>query len=290
MQFSAHGSFGELLQGRAQLPGAVQPQDFLFTLPIQLYSIAKLELNFNAQELQIYPKNKPKLIQLLQSFTDHYSIGLSNNIQATISIESNIPHGRGLAGSSADLHALLQALSYLFKKNITPIEAYRFLCQIEPSDAIIHPQITACLHKQGKVLKQYPALPELTIIALDEGNEIDTLTYNSQLEFSSSELEEYKKLFKKLDQALATQHLTKAGQITTKSALMNQQRNFKPYLEDLCLIAEKHKALGVTTTHSGSMSGILILSEQTSKIKAVTDEIKERGYEPLIFKTISAKD
>ena len=288
MQFSAHGSFGELLQGRAQLPGTVQPQDFLFTLPIQLYSNAGLELNSKTQNLQIHPKDKSKLIQLLQLFAAHYSIDLSNNINTIIRIESDIPHGKGLAGSSADLHALLQALSYLFEKNITPIEAYRLLCQIEPSDAIIHPQITACLHKDGKVLKQYTFLPELTIVALDEGNEIDTLTYNSQLEFSTNELEEYKKLFIKLDQALATQDLTKIGQIATKSVLMNQQRNFKTHLQDLCKIADKHTALGVATAHSGSMSGVLVPSEQTRKIQTVIDEIRKHGHEPLIFKTISA--
>ncbi len=288
MQFSAHGSFGELLQGRAQLPNQTQPQDFLFTLPIQLYSTAKLELNSNAQGLQIYPEDKPKLVKLLQLVIDHYLIDLSNNNNTTIGIKSDIPHGKGLAGSSADLHALLQALSYLFKKSITPVEAYNFLCQIEPSDAIIHRQITACLHKQGKVLKQYEFLPELTIIALDEGNEIDTLAYNSKLEFSRGELEEYKKLFIELDQALTTKDLTQIGQITTKSALMNQQRNCKTQLEALCQIAKKYKTLGVATTHSGSMSGILILAEQTSKIQTVIDEVREHGHEPLIFKTISA--
>ena len=290
MQFSAHGSFGELLQGRTQQAGDTQASDFLFTLPIQLHSNAWLELNSKAQGLQIYPDDKPKLIELLQLLSDYHSTDLSNNINASIRIKSQIPHGKGLAGSSADLYALLQALSYLSEKNITPGGAYSLLCQIEPSDAIIHPQITACLHKQGKILKKYPLLPELTIIALDEGNEIDTLDYNSQLEFSNSELTNYKKLFIELDQALARKDLAKIGQISTKSALMNQQRNFKTYLEDLCQIAEKHSTLGVVSAHSGSISGILVLSEKSSKIQSVIDEIREHDQEPLIFKTIGALD
>ena len=291
MKCFAHASFGELLQGKAKLPTHGSANDFLFTLPIELYSHAVFYPDPQATTLSILPLHKHKLTNLLNKFKATCLNHAGDSIPqpaGVIEVTSDIPQGKGLAGSSADLYALLQCLIKLYDRRLAPNQLYHLLCQVEPSDAIIHSSITACLHKQGSILKTYPSVQSFTLIGIDEGYELDTITYNSTAKFDDKELDQYTDLYHELDAALRQHDLYKVGKISTQSASMNQSRNPKKYLELLKILAEKFDSFGIVTAHSGSMSAIMFNSQDEENILRLIDELDRNGIPSQRYTTIGS--
>jgi uncharacterized protein involved in propanediol utilization len=102
----AHSSFGELLQGR--LKGDV---DFLVTLPIDMWSICNLTSIRRNGPLVInceYFKSARVAEMLLDK------LGIKDGYELTISFSRNIPVGKGLSSSTADMLSTIRALQEVF--------------------------------------------------------------------------------------------------------------------------------------------------------------------------------
>lgn len=257
----AFGTFGELLQG--VLPSN---QNFLVTFPINKFSRATFIRKEN-HSLQVFPSNKVKTLKLAELLLNHYDLPL----EGLLYIDSDIPEGKGLASSSADLVAAARAIKMGYDLDFTPRKLEELMGKIEPTDGVMHQGIVSYYHVEVRIKKFLGSLPKLIILGIDEGGEVDTINFNrNKIYFSSHEKQQYADLLYQLEEAVMRQHLTEIGIIATMSAKLNQKIKKNAHLNDLIKINQEINGLGVIAAHSGTCLGILLEKKNTAALRQVS--------------------
>lgn len=250
-----HGTFGELLQG--VLPD--HERHFLVTLPITHRSYAHFTPLLKSEQVYVFPSHKEKALRFTQQLLHRYGL----KVGGILSLQSELPEGKGCASSSADLIATANAIQAACGFSISPDALGLLMASIEPSDGIMYPGIVSFYHREGVLHQSLGTLPPLTIIGVDEGGEVDTVAFNQQPEvYSWHEQCEYERLLLRIKEAIRDQDLSTIGEIATRSALLHQKRSPKMHLELLLGMQQRHRALGVVVAHSGTYIGLLL--DQTS--------------------------
>ncbi|HHT7012770.1 kinase [Bacillus paranthracis] len=279
----AYGTFGELLQG--VLP---ENRDFLVTLPINRYSQCEFISMPESKELSIYPSNQTKSLEMAKQILQFYNLPMGG----VIKIYSELSKGKGLASSTADMVAVSRAIESCFEINIPNSTLEILLSRIEPSDGVMYPGIVSFYHKEVKVRELIADCPPLTIMALDEGGRVDTVTFNNLPKpFNLEEKQEYQKLLDQMVFSLRNKDLNLLGEVTTRSAELNQKLHRKQTFEQVRSICEAIEGLGVVIAHSGTYVGILISNTDpfySQKIAAGVLKLRALGYPTSIFHTISS--
>jgi uncharacterized protein involved in propanediol utilization len=248
----AFGTFGELLQGA--LPDGA---DFLVTFPITRYSRAWFRLD-PAGPLQVFPSHKVKSLRLTQAMLAAYGI----SVGGTLVLDTDLPVGKGLASSSADLVATARAVGGVLGLDTSPEAVEGWLRPIEPTDGVMHPGIVAFEHRAVRLRSSLGMLPASLVVAVDEGGLLDTVAFNRRPKhYSDSETAEYATLLQSLADAVRARDLAAVGQIATRSAVLNQRLAPKRNLGAMLRIARETGALGVVCAHSGTMLGLLLAEE-----------------------------
>ena len=251
----ANGTFGELLQGAIPDP----ERRFLVTLPINRRSKATFFRGPSDTTLEVISGRKRKCHRLARRLLRH--IGVEE--VGVLRIESELAEGKGLASSSADAVATARAIGNALGVTLELEVLFRILRGIEPTDGVMYDGIVAFLHRKVRLLRRFGPLPRpLRIVAVDEGGEIDTLTYNRECPgYTPSEQETYLSLLEQVGEAFNRGDLEAIGRIATRSAVLNQRRNPRRYLAEVLTMGQELGALGVVVTHSGPYLGLLFESE-----------------------------
>jgi len=211
----AFGTFGELLQGRL----SEEHGDFLVTLPISRYSYAIFVADPTCQDVTVFPPEKQKSKMLACLLLEHSALPHGGRLI----LQSELPVGKGLASSSADLAATARAISSCFHLSIPSSLLATLMCCVEPSDGVMYPGVVSFYHRQGRLREFLGMLPPLTIVGIDEGGEVDTLQFNTVPKaFTHTEELEYQHLLEVLSDALRQQNVRLIGQIATRSAVLNR--------------------------------------------------------------------
>lgn len=291
------GSFGEILQG--SLPNG---KEFLVTLPINLYSKALFvndrragpksglndkdgieikikKSNFLQTDLdQELLTNVSKAKKMSTLILKYFNLP----IQGQLFLESNIPVGKGMASSTADLVATARAIATCFNLFIPARLLESFLREIEPSDGLIYDdQSVIYFHRKIELLARIGKVSPLVIVFLDEGGSVDTVQFNNSkdtFQYTGKEKVTYKRMLRHLQMAFANNDLRKLGEVATESACLNQKYCKKRYLQPLMNISKVNECLGVITTHSGTCTGILLSKQDSAyenKKMRVINSIKE---------------
>jgi len=250
----ANGTFGELLQG------ALQNNDdhFLVTLPIQKFSTARFIPDASATRITVTPAHKTKSLKLVQKLLNHYGFSIGGHL----TIESELPEGKGLASSSADLVATVRALEATLGQAIPTELLLAVLRTIEPTDGVMYHEFVTFFHRKVELGRRLGFPSRLKVVAIDEGGQIDTLEYNQHNHlFTDEECAEYADLLQSIESAIRTNNLKWLGRITTRSAILNQKRNPNRHLDRMIAIREETQALGVVVAHSGPCLGLLFPDE-----------------------------
>lgn len=242
----APGSCGELAQG------TIGGKNFLITCPIDLYSEVTVKSHKSITQLSVGSKvisAIQKTLHYLQ-ITDHF----------TVTVNSELPIGKGMASSSADISATCQSIALSSGKLLSPDEIANIALSIEPTDGIFYPGIVLFDHVKGHI-RQYlgNAIP-MYIAIFDVGGEIDTLHFNQRSDLEklnqANELQVQEAL-NLIVEGLTKKDAALLGKGTTLSALANQTILFKPHLEEMINISLSWGAVGVNIAHSGTVVGIL---------------------------------
>lgn len=246
MHAFAPGSCGELVQG------LLDGQNFLITCPISWYSRVQVDLD-QEHTLKIkYRKTQMAVEKTLQLFGQHR--------QFTFSIKSDLPHGKGMASSSADIAAACVATARALSRQITAKDIEKIALSIEPTDGIFYKGIVAFGHLSG-----YPneylgqALP-IQILVFDTGSGIDTLSFNKRPDLDGLNrlnAPQIKKAYDMVKTGFSEHNPALIGQGATISAFANQSILYKAQLQSIYDIAMDNGALGVNVAHSGSVVGVL---------------------------------
>ena len=246
---TAFGTFGELLQG----VHADNDLDFLVTFPIDRGSRVILHPDLSS-ELKVVPQFKQKSVQLAARLLEHFDLPC----RGTLMIESDLPIGKGLASSSADLLATARAIESCYGINIPISLLQRFMAEIEPTDGVMYPGVVSFFHRKVELGEIFGPMPRMTVVAVDEGGEVDTIDYNRfRQPYTAEEKVEYTQLMNRLKIAFQEQDVHTIGQVATRSTIMNQSRQEKRSLKYLLRLSHEQEALGVVNAHSGTFIGLL---------------------------------
>jgi uncharacterized protein involved in propanediol utilization len=277
---SCCASFGELLQG--MLPDGGH---FLATLPIDLHSRARFTVSADTRELSVWPKNSWKALNGVSALLRRFGLPL----QGQLRLESEIPRGKGLASSTADLVAALRAVARCYRLPLDVDVLETILRDVEPSDGLMYEGVVAYRHREGRLLARLGPVPALTLVAIDEGGEISTLAHNARrLDFSETEREQYAELLIKLRRALRSDDVAALGAVATRSAQLNQRVLPKRWFDAMTAIADEVQAAGVVAAHSGTYLGIMIDTfgdRHDVQVRRASALIAELGLMPSVFST-----
>ena len=244
------GTCGELVEG------VFEGSDFLITCPVDMWSEVTVKEGFNgdSKARELFPKTW-RAADLAFA-----KLGAEKE-KFKICRKSDIPVGKGMGSSTADISAVVKAVARSLGKEISEDFIANIALDIEPSDATMYPGIYMFDHKEG-TLKEYLGEPlPIDIVVLDPGGEVDTMKFNSQKNLG--ELNAKKEPLIKQARELVVRGFKegdpeKVGRGATISSKANQEILPKPQLDNVIILAEKVKSLGVNVAHSGTVLGVLL--------------------------------
>ena len=242
----APGSCGEWIQG------IYRGRPCLVSCPIDLY--ARVTITDAPQRIEL----PPKAMDLIDYFLWRY--GLSEKVirRLNIELDSEIPRGKGMASSTADLAALAGALSAFFDMHLDASEIAELCIAVEPSDNIMFPTLNLFNFVDGGVLKTFRHNLQAAIFVIDFKGTVDTVGFKGQRQiYTARDQAKFAGIFETFQRGLGRRNLQTVGNATTKSALLNQKVLEKPYLPLLIDLSSRFGGQGVVIGHSGTVVGIL---------------------------------
>ncbi|KAF0846068.1 GHMP family kinase ATP-binding protein [Nocardia caishijiensis] len=253
----ANGSCGELLQGVLE-----QDRHFLVTLPIQCGSVAVFEPG--GDDITVVPPHKSKARRLAAAMVARSRVLRGGRL----TVRSDLPEGKGLASSTADLVATARAVADAEGRTVGLEELEADLRAIEPSDGIMYPGTVAYFHREVRLHARLGVLPPLTIVTGDEGGTVDTVEFNRvEPAFTPDQHREYGRLLDELGVAIVRGDVAGIGAVATRSAVLSTAFRERPHLENTIRQARALGAVGVVVAHSGTTTAIL-LSENDHSYRA----------------------
>ncbi|MGY0496894.1 GHMP family kinase ATP-binding protein [Nocardia sp. FBN12] len=244
----AFGSCGELLQGVTE-----QNRHFLVTLPIRRGTVAVFEPS--EHDIAVVPADKSKAHRLASAMLARSTVLCGGRL----TLHSELPEGKGLASSTADLVATARAIADAEGRAVPLGELEADLRAIEPSDGVMYPGTVAYLHREVRLLAPLGTLPALTIVTGDEGGSVDTVEFNrNEPRFSPADKREFDRLLGELGAAIAHGDVATIGAVATRSAVLSAATRDRPHLDATILAARAIGAAGVVVAHSGTTTGILL--------------------------------
>ena len=274
----APGACGELVQGQFE-----NGEDFLVSLPVDIWAKVNVEIISESPEIIITPNHKIKTYQAVRMLLDRLDYAAFG---AHIQVKSDIPEGKGLASSTADIVAAFYAVGDALEVEITPLLISRIARRIEPSDGIMYSGLVAYNHCKCEVIQELGEVPPIILLVIDLGGVVDTLDYNrNPKKYSQEEQILCKEAFDQLKQGINKQDWNMIGESAIRSGKINQRFLFKPELEEIISVADQYNAYGVCVAHSGTVVGIL-LDVEGKTVSQVKNAILTKFSRPLeIFKT-----
>lgn len=243
------GTCGELAQG------FYRGEPLLITCPIEKFSTVTISDKISGVE-GLGSKSLAMLDNVLKIFG-------AKNFNFGVRLTSELPRGKGMASSSADLAAIAQAVAKFFGKILSPAELGKLCAQIEPTDGIFFDGVVAMNPLTGQLIKKIHVREKFWIAIFDYGGEVDTIAFNRRSDFK----------FPALDAELDIK-------LIKKSALANQKILPKRGLEELMNFSKTLGAVAVNVAHSGTVTGIffraddLHVEEKTSAVRKRFDFLK----------------
>lgn len=242
-------SFGEIVQGRLS-----NDEDFLVTLPIDLWSTCELICKPISGPLVIecdFEKSRSLLYSVLEE------LGVREGFHIECVFTRNIPIGKGLSSSTADMLAALRAIQEVFGLLLTESFISRLFASIEPHDGVHYNSCVAYNHRRGVLRANYGYIPKYVIIAVDYGGIVDTVQYNQGVQFSELQKEAFDQLVVGLQNAFDQKNDQLIADCATESARLYSERSNNDFVRAALDAMDDFSPLGLVATHSGTCVGFL---------------------------------
>lgn len=276
----AFASFGEIVQGRLR-----NGDDFLITLPVNMWSTCEVTCHPISGPSEVnctYWKSRIVAEKILEQLNHVFGYKL------TIKFTRDIPIGKGLSSSTADMLAVVRALQEIFGVIVTETFISRLFSSIEPHDALHYYMSVAYNHREGVLLRKMYYIPQYLIIALDSGGVVDTESYNKSLSFSPEDLISFDELYFGICNEFDKRNDQEIARYASRATKLHSERSGREILKTVLDLADQCNALGVITAHSGTCVGLLypknIDSSQVQKIQEIVSS--ETGMSSFYTKTL----
>ncbi|MCA2002872.1 MAG: GHMP kinase [Chloroflexi bacterium] len=291
----AFGTCGELVQGQFD-----SGEDFLITLPVDLWSEARVTIDVNSSGVRsgINPCLSPwKSAEADSSSSPKGFHELSSGLKpretvpektktslairkaldclgfpawgATFQVRSDLPEGKGMASSSADIVAACRAVSAALNLPLPAEEISRIAVSIEPTDGVMYAGVVCYNHRTGNLLESLGEMPPANLLILDLGTQVDTFAFNQiPKNYTAAERKKIQRAYQLVRDGIQMRDIAQVGLGATLSAEVNQRLLPKPHFETLLRMAREYDASGVCAAHSGTVLGLLFAPRLSHRIAA----------------------
>lgn len=266
------GTCGELVQG------AIDGIHFHVTCPVDIYSEAKVEVASltcydDLSGSFCFPMGRSKSAEAVKK-TIRF-LGYSD-LKLGLELRSPLPLAKGMASSTADVAASIEATSIALGKELDKKDVARIALSVEPTDGCFFPGIVLFDHREGKLFESLGNPPPLDILVLDFGGEVDTLAFNriDRSMLLRSLEPQFKEALIMVCEGLKKGDASLIGEAATLSARAHQVVLPKPQLEKVIGLAKKVGAVGVNVAHSGTVIGVLLEREKQDMSEVISFFLK----------------
>lgn len=248
----AIGTIGELWQGPYQAAdGSLHIG--IVTLPCSDY-YTEVTVDFGEVDQQPPPKS----YHAIKKIISHFSLGI-NPSDLQWSRNSNIPPSIGMASSTADVVATIDAVAALFGMDLSNEQRMDLLKGIERSDPIFSNLPGLYLSKAQCFVHTWEWTPSFEVkYAILPGK---TNTENSEeqalLDFYQENLREYQTSFQKLHQGFSTKSIKLLSEGSTSCAALFQKYCHIPLVDALITATNDHESISVIRAYTGHIAGVL---------------------------------
>jgi uncharacterized protein involved in propanediol utilization len=275
----SYASFGEIVQGRLS-----SEEDFLITIPVDMWSTCELicEAVDGPSTIKVSLYKSGLVAKQMLKY-----LGLEFGYKITINFTRNIPIGKGLSSSTADMLAVVRAFQEIFGIIVTETFISRLFSEIEPHDGLHYYMSVAYNHRKGRILSKLNYIPDYTIIAIDSGGEVSTTEYNNKLKFTKKDLSDYDDIYNELLVAFSNRNDEEIARCAHKSTLKHIERTDNVFLSNMVQMYADISAIGVIATHSGTCGGFLLPSTAS---EGIINDIKAEAFKlGRVFQTKTLK-
>lgn len=212
-----------------------------------------------------------------------------------LTVESNIPVGRGMGSSTADVIASILAVLNYLDVQPTPDRVMAIAVNAEracDSTLFLRPAVLFA-HRDGSVIETFTkSLPPIDCISVDTAPDqtVDTLAIEPA-HYDSFEIEAFRALRNLMRKAINESDLRLLGRIATESTMINERFLPKPRLQNIMAIGDRHGAVGVQVAHSGTVVGLMFdpANDRTAEnMNLATSDLRTSGFVPSIFRSQSS--
>ena len=272
-------SCGEFVQG------VLDNEEYLSSYAINLFSVATLE-----EGKEIIQKGPSKSRRAMELVFEKFGLPVDETKNISLNIKSQIPVGKGMASSTADIGATIKATLSMLNKTLTGEEISKLAVKIEATDSLLLNQHSIFNPLTADIKKYLGGINDAKVVILEPDDILDTksirMTPNYKM-YKMQNKEIIKKSFELLDEGLAKNDLNLIGKACTYSGLANENIHKKPFLEKIIDISDKYGCYGVNIAHSGTVIGILMHKEMDD-IKLI-EHLKKYIHQTLLMEKLGRK-
>lgn len=268
------GSCGEILQGK------FNNLDVLLSCPVNIFTTVRLfETNIPLERYN-HSKGSAFLNNILGR-CGYESI----NKNLDIVIESDIPKGKGFAGSTADLCAIYLCALKFFKRECNIKELIEETVKVEPTDSIIFKDMTIFDYKKGLYYKTIGEYIKFYILAFEGKRAVDTIAFNNK---NLPPLKDIDDVVLMVSQAIKTGDIKKLSKASSISIERNLERIDYPILDLIKCHCINSGGLGIIGAHSGDILGIIYNDKERLFYGAKNIQIP--GYKTHVLETLQRNE
>ena len=250
-------SCGEFVQG------VLDNEEYLSSYAINLFSVATLEEG--KEVIHTGPRKSRRAMELV---FEKFNISVEESKKISLNINSQIPIGKGMASSTADIGATINATLSMLGKSLTGEEISKLAVKIEATDSLLLNRHSIFNPLTADIKKYMGGIDNAKVVILEPDDILDTksirMTPNYRM-YKMQNKEIIRESFSLLDEGLAKNDLSLVGKACTYSSLANENIHKKPFLKEIIQISDKFGCYGVNIAHSGTVIGILMDKEMDDK-------------------------
>ena len=271
----APGSCGEFIQG------VLRGEPCLVSCPVNRFS--KVTVSAGEPDAFLPPKASKMLALVFKAL----SLPAEDKHRIRVTLSSDIPVGKGMASSTADLSAVASAVAAYFEKELTE-DALAALCaEVEPTDNIMYRDLNLFNYMTGGTIKRFDGrqIDNLKVLMIDFAGAVDTLSFHAKSSDAADETTaNFEEIAGAFEKALVSGDRKAVGRACTASVRANQSLLYKPYLETVIALSERFGGLGVVGGHSGTVLGVLYDEgfDAMSFTEAFKTEVPPEAYEAIM--------
>ena len=270
---------GELVQGQFDTG-----EDFLVTNPVNCFSTVRVAAMRGCGRVNVVPASCTKVRKAVEQTLRFLEV---TDRDVHVRVSSDIPVGKGMASSTADVVGAIEATAQALERSITAEEVSALAISIEPSDGLMYRGVVVYNHRRGYLLERLGCIPDMHQLIIDTGGEVDTIAFNKiPKNYTREELAMQEQALALLREGICTSDVWKIGQGTTLSARVNQRLLPKANFDEILSVASVFGACGVICAHSGTILSLLFPPENLDGLGAALAAFRHKNYPVLQTRSV----